>query len=58
MCLELSPHGDAICDLDGYVHCFADVGEESGSHSDNLPGTGAGKERGSEHRWSDFSLSS
>lgn len=38
MCVELSPHGDAICDLDGYVHCFADVGEESGSHSDNLPG--------------------
>lgn len=29
MCVELSTHADAICDLGGCVHCFADVGEES-----------------------------
>lgn len=58
MCAQLSPHGDAICDLEAVLTVLQTWKRRVEVTQITRRGPWAGKERGSEHRWSDLSLSS
>lgn len=58
MCAQLSPHGDAICDLEAVFTVLQTWKRRVEVTRITRRGPWAGKERGSEHRWPDLSLSS